>query len=221
MQPPLIGFEALAHEAAAVNEVKRCKRFTVLVGNPPYSKESQNMGDQFLRLIERFRIFSGERIREPGAILFERDINNDYVKFLGLNRNLLEQVRAGVLGMITSNSYLDGKNFRGVRDALSESFNGLRVLNLHGDSRSGALGRKGIIDENVFDIETGVSIIFATRTDSPAQCKMFGYSEIIGTYEQKAELLLACDPCLQAISCPILFRSRLLIGFCVFCRCGL
>jgi predicted helicase len=35
-QLPLIGFDALAHEAAAVNEIKRHKRFTVVIGNPPY-----------------------------------------------------------------------------------------------------------------------------------------------------------------------------------------
>jgi methylase of polypeptide subunit release factors len=34
--------DTLAHEAAAVNEVKRHKRFTVIVGNPPYSGESMN-----------------------------------------------------------------------------------------------------------------------------------------------------------------------------------
>jgi hypothetical protein len=33
-QLPLIGFDALAHEAAAVNEIKRHKRFTVVIGNP-------------------------------------------------------------------------------------------------------------------------------------------------------------------------------------------
>jgi len=33
-QLPLIGFDVLAHEAAAVNEIKRNKRFTVVIGNP-------------------------------------------------------------------------------------------------------------------------------------------------------------------------------------------
>src|ERR1035437_183549 len=41
-QLPQIGFEALAHEAAAVNEVKWYKRFTVVIGNPPYSGHSAN-----------------------------------------------------------------------------------------------------------------------------------------------------------------------------------
>src|SRR5208282_3995851 len=34
---------ALAHEAKAVNDVKRHQRFTVVIGNPPYSGISANM----------------------------------------------------------------------------------------------------------------------------------------------------------------------------------
>ncbi len=37
-QMPLIGFEPLAHEAQAVNDIKRYKRFTVVIGNPPYGE---------------------------------------------------------------------------------------------------------------------------------------------------------------------------------------
>lgn len=180
---------ALAHEAEAVNAIKKDQRFTVVIGNPPYSKASKNLGEQFQTLIERFRLYSHKRIREPGAILFERDINNDYVKFLGLGINAIERAESGVLGLITSNSYLDGKNFRGVRDALSNSSNSLRLLNLHGDSRSGALARQGIIDENVFDIETGVCILLADRQNGDAHCKNLEYSEIVGTYTHKALLL--------------------------------
>lgn len=193
---------ALAHEAQAVNEIKRKQRFTVIIGNPPYSKASQHLGAQFLNLIDRFRLFSGERIREPGAILFERDINNDYIKFIGLNRKLIELVRVGVLGIITSNSYLDGKNFRGVRDALTDTCDELSILDLHGDSRSGALARQGLVDENVFDIETGVSILLARRTASTVRGTGVKYSETIGTYEQKA-LFLECSPHLQDRFSPI------------------
>jgi predicted helicase len=188
---------ALAHEAQAVNAIKRHQRFTVVIGNPPYSKASQNLGDQYLSLIEPFRMFSGERIREPGAILFERDINNDYVKFFGLNRQLIELAGRGVLGVITSNSYLDGKNFRGVRDALTACFNELSVLTLHGDRRSGALARQGIVDENVFDIDTGVCIVLAIRTRSNAACTEVAYCEAIGTYGRKASLLLDYDQSLH------------------------
>jgi predicted helicase len=194
---------ALAHEAKAVNRIKRFQRFTIVIGNPPYSKASQNLGEQFLHLIERFRSFSGERIREPGAILFERDINNDYVKFIGLYRLLIEASGTGVLGVITSNSYLDGKNFRGVRDGLAGSFSNLSVLNLHGDSRSGVLARQGVVDENVFDIETGVCILLASRMVPLVRCTQVAYAEITGTFEEKASLLLARNSELHGKARPI------------------
>lgn len=37
---------ALAHEAQAVTGVKREQRFTIVIGNPPYSGISANMGAQ-------------------------------------------------------------------------------------------------------------------------------------------------------------------------------
>jgi len=197
---------ALAHEANAVNAVKRNQHFSVVIGNPPYSKASQNLGQQFLNLIERFRFFDELRIHEPGAILFERDINNDYVKFLGFNRKLIEFSGIGMMGMITSNSYLDGKNFRGVRDALCKTFNDISVTNLHGDSRSGALARQGIADENVFEIETGVCILIGAKTQLDGTCSQIKYSEVTGTYIEKAALLLDYSPKLQGRFTPIDMR---------------
>ncbi|MBC7621489.1 MAG: hypothetical protein H7293_21330 [Candidatus Saccharibacteria bacterium] len=202
---PELAFEApmLAHEASAANRVKEYLCATVIVGNPPYSKASQNLGEQYQNLIERFRMFSGERIREPGAILFERDINNDYVKFLGLSRNSIERSATGILGLITSSSYLDGKNFRGVRDALTKTFNSLKVLNLHGNSRSGSLARQGIADENVFEIETGVNILLATKLEVRADCSTLSYGEAIGSYDHKVHLLLTNDASLTGYSSTI------------------
>ena len=103
---------ALAHEAEAVNEIKFKQRFTVLIGNPPYSDASQNLGPQFEGLIKSFRFYEGARIRERGAIRFEHVINNDYVKFWGLCISLISKVPVGMIGLITSNSYLGGKSFR-------------------------------------------------------------------------------------------------------------
>jgi hypothetical protein len=59
-QLPLIGFDALAHEAEAVNEVKRRKRFTVVVGNPPYSLISANMEPAHRSLVERYKSIGGD-----------------------------------------------------------------------------------------------------------------------------------------------------------------
>jgi len=181
---------ALAHESEAVNEVKRNKCFTIVIGNPPYSKASQNLGEKYLPLIESFRYFDEEKIQEPGAILFERDINNDYIKFVGFVCNHAALSEVCVLGMITSSSYLDGKNFRGVRDTLINTFSSIYLTDLHGDNRSRSMDSAGIHDENVFDIETGVSIIQASVCGGDADTTSINYTDIVGTYHEKANSLL-------------------------------
>src|ERR1035441_7793119 len=58
-------FPALAHEAAAVNAVKRAKRFTVAMGNPPYSVSSWNSGAWITDLIEAYK----RRVRGEDRII--------------------------------------------------------------------------------------------------------------------------------------------------------
>ncbi|GAB5513202.1 type ISP restriction/modification enzyme [Rhodopirellula baltica] len=177
----------LAKEAEEASTTKRMLTPTVQLGNPPYNKETQHLGQEYEYLITNYRSFRGSRIREPGAILFERDINNDYAKFFGYWTLAPLSGIPCVLGVITSNSFLDGKNFRGLRDHLATVYSRLNFLNLHGDRRSSALSREGIEDENVFDIETGVVISLCARTpaESPdiAACE---YTDLIGTEREKS-----------------------------------
>ena len=72
---------ALAHEAQAVDEIKRRQLFTVVIGNPPYSKISSNLTPEMRATVERYRYLDGERIRERGALQFEINLQDDYVKF--------------------------------------------------------------------------------------------------------------------------------------------
>ena len=50
---------ALAHEARAANEIKRQKRFTVVLGNPPYSKHSSNKGRWISGLMREYYFVDG------------------------------------------------------------------------------------------------------------------------------------------------------------------
>lgn len=197
---------ALAHEAQAVNEIKQGQRFTLIIGNPPYSDASQNLGPQFARLVEPFRFFQGERIRERGAIRFEHVINNDYVKFWGLSVQLLSAVPVGAVCLITSNSYLGGKSFRGVRDAMLLSCSHLRVTDLHGEGWSGELARAGKVDENVFEIQTGVAVCQLVKNFG-AQEALVEYADVAGTYAFKAEALAAKPTPNEYVSVPADLRS--------------
>jgi hypothetical protein len=188
-QLPLIGFDALAHEAAAVNEVKRHKRFTVVIGNPPYSDASQNMGEWTAPLIEPFRFYQQSRIKERGAIRFEHCINNDYVKFWGLTLALINQSPLALAALITSNTFLGGKSFRGVRDAMVGKVTRVEILDLHGEGWAGDLAKQGIKDENVFEITTGVAITSLVKPLQNQDVANVFHREITGTYEYKARLL--------------------------------
>jgi hypothetical protein len=116
---PGLEFEApmLAHEAAAANRVKEQLAATVVVGNPPYSGESGNKGEWIANLM-RSRLTDGSDsyFRFDDADLGERNpkwINNDYVKFIRLAQSRLATLGTGVMGYITSNSYLESPTFQG------------------------------------------------------------------------------------------------------------
>jgi predicted helicase len=173
---------ALAHEAQAVNTVKRHKRFTVVMGNPPYSYMSANLTQVAAALIEPFRFVDGVRIRERSALSLERSLQDDFVKFFGLALHLRQDTGpAFVLGFITNNSYMDSTLHRGVRGELMRLFSRLYFVNLFGDSIKDR-------EENIFDIQQGVAIFLgeacANGTNSCA-CT----SDVHGTRSEKYESL--------------------------------
>jgi hypothetical protein len=148
-------FGPLAREAQEVNLAKRTKRFTIVIGNPPYSVSSWNTGSWITSLVEDYkRTVRGEESQI-------QSLSNDYIKFLRYGQWQIEQASAGVLGMITGHGYLHGTQPRDLRGDLSETFDRCYCLDLHGSIRrtDTADGQ----DEPVFLITTGVAIIVAFR----------------------------------------------------------
>jgi len=160
---------ALAHEAEAVNEVKRKHRFTVVIGNPPYSGLSSNMGPWIDGLLKG-QLPDGTRTASyyhvDGEPLGERKVwlQDDYVKFIRLSQWLLDATGAGVHGYISNHGYLDNPTFRGMRWSLMQSFQRIRVLDLHGNLKKKESPPDGGRDVNVFDIQQGVAIGLFTKT---------------------------------------------------------
>ena len=174
LEPPgegqlTLGFlPALAHEAEAVNEIKRKRRFTVVIGNPPYSGLSSNMGPWIDGLLKG-RLPDGTATssyyRVDGAPLGERKVwlQDDYVKFIRLSQWLLDGTGAGVHAYISNHGYLDNPTFRGMRWSLTQSFRRIRVLDLHGNLKKKEVPPAGGRDVNVFDIQQGVAIGFFAK----------------------------------------------------------
>lgn len=143
--------EALAHEAKAANEAKET-HFTVVVGNPPYSGNSSNRGEWIEGLINTYRFVDGAPLGEVKVWL-----RDDYVKFIRLSQFIFDRTGAGVCGLITNNSFVEGLTHRGMRQSLAQAFDGIKILDLHGDSKINKHGPE-VRDENVFEIMQGVAI---------------------------------------------------------------
>nr|WP_256438405.1 hypothetical protein [Methylococcus sp. EFPC2] len=186
-QLPLIGFDALAHEAAAVNEIKRHKRFTVLIGNPPYSLYTANLTEAGNALIEPFRSVAGEVVRERGALQLEKNLQDDYVKFFGLARSILKSSDVGTLGLISNHGYLNNRTLRGMRYSLVEFFRKSWILELHGSASRSSTKSREVSDQNVFDIQQGVAVGIFTRLH--AAPSSVSHEEILGSRTIKYDWL--------------------------------
>ncbi len=149
---------ALAHEAAAVNAIKQHKRFTVVIGNPPYSGISSNMTDYAQRIVDAYRVVDGAALSEKKLWL-----QDDYVKFIRKAQTTIESARVGVSGFISNHGYLDNPTFRGMRQSLMGTYQQMFVLDLHGNANKKEESPDGSEDKNVFDIRQGVAICLTTR----------------------------------------------------------
>jgi len=177
-QLPLIGFDALANEAAAVNEIKRHKRFTVVIGNPPYSVTSANFNPFIDSLMDDYK----KHVRgEQGLVA----LADDYLKFIRLSQKLLAASTCGVWGMITNHGYLKGVIHRGVRKELLDQFNSMFLLDLHGDSNIGERVPTGKGNKNVFDIQQGVAVSIGLRRIENESGNSVRHSDLWGSRNEK------------------------------------
>ncbi len=169
---------ALAEEAQAVNQVKAGQRFTVVIGNPPYSGHSANKGDWIRGLLrgEDGSDATGSYFHIDGKPLGERNpkwLNDDYVKFIRYAHRSIERTRVGILGFVTNHSYMDNPTFRGMRQSLKDTFAEVHLLDLHGNSKKKERTPEGGKDENVFDIQQGVAVCLYVKSaagpDAPTQ----------------------------------------------------
>ena len=155
---------ALAREAAAVDEIKRKQRLTVVIGNPPYAGHSRN--NQVPWIVDKVHDYKRNYpdLQKPGQAKWLQD---DYVKFLRLAEREIARSTSGVLGFITNHAWFDNPTFKGMRKHLLESFDQRTVLDLHGNANKKETAGDGSPDENVFEIKQGVAISVLARRPSP------------------------------------------------------
>jgi predicted helicase len=153
----------------------------VVLGNPPYSVVSSNKGKIITDLLEDYRKNLNEKNIQP--------LSDDYIKFIRFGQYQIKKSGEGILAYICNNGFLDGIIYRQMRKSLSEAFDKIYVLNLHGNARKKESGPDGSKDENVFDIMQGVSInIFVKTSKSRKPAEVF-YRDLYGKREDKYKFL--------------------------------
>lgn len=182
LQPPkeldleeIMRLGAMAHEAERANVAKERIPFTVILGNPPYS-QSITENTFIIELMKSWK----KDLRET-----KHDLNREEWKFLRYSTSLIATTGTGVVSFIVNRDYLDGITKRVMRSNLLADFPGQYHIDLNGDVKG------EVNDENVFDIQQGVSIcVFSTSGRSVR------YASIKGSREEKLAWLEA-----EAINC--------------------
>lgn len=187
-QTELPGMASLSEESHLAGEVKKEQPILVILGNPPYSGISANMGKWITGLIEDYKYVDGTHFGER-----KHWLQDDYVKFIRFAQWKINQAGEGAVGFITNHGYLDNPTFRGMRQSLMNTFNEIYLLDLHGSISKKEKCPNGSKDENVFDIQQGVAIgLFVKKPSKKKVCKVY-HSEIWGLRTKKYEWLLGKD----------------------------
>lgn len=152
----------LSEEANEANRIKRDTPVMCVIGNPPYSGESANKGKWIMGLMEDYKKEPGgkEKLKEKNP----KWINDDYVKFLRYGQHFIEKNGTGILAFINPHGFLDNPTFRGMRWNLLKTYDKIYTIDLHGNSKKKESSPDGGKDENVFDIQQGVSINILIKT---------------------------------------------------------
>jgi len=173
----------LSREAEAANFIKTKAPIMVVLGNPPYANFGlMNKGKWILNLINDYK---------KGLNESKINIDNDYVKFIRYGEHFIEKNGEGILAYINDNSFLDSITFRQMRKHLFDTFDKIYILNLHGNSRIKEVSPDGTKDENIFDIQQGVSINIFVKTGKKKEDELseLFYCDIFGKRKNKAQLL--------------------------------
>lgn len=177
---------ALSNEANQASHIKRDAPVMVVLGNPPYSGISSNNGAWITSLIDDYKYVNGVHFNER-----KHWLNDDYVKFIRLGQAFVDKNTEGVLAYINNHSFLDNPTFRGMRWNLMQSFDKIYIIDLHGNSKKKEVCPDGSKDENVFDIQQGVSISIFIKNGKKRKGELAEvyHCDIYGKRQDKYNLL--------------------------------
>ncbi|PAF42537.1 type ISP restriction/modification enzyme, partial [Helicobacter sp. 11S03491-1] len=178
----------LAKESSLAQSNKN-EDILIITGNPPYNGSSKNTYEGISVYYDFGKDKNGKPIKEKNS----KPLQDDYVKFIRFAESKIENQENGIIGIITNHSFLDNPTFRAMRKHLLSSFNKMYLLDLHGNTKKKEKSPDGSKDQNVFDIQQGVSISIFVKTHKKEtdglKCEVYHY-DLFGDRKSKYDFLL-------------------------------
>lgn len=163
------------------------KGVSIIIGNPPYSRSSQNKATSVEPLLASYK----NDVKVDKNI---QALSDDYVKFFRFAQAIIDKSGWGIVGFVSNHTFLRGNMFRGMRRSLLTSFDKMFVLDLHGNSKIQEDIPANVVDQSLFPIQQGTCIVFLVkyREQGPKQ-KVVMIHDLFGTRDSKFAWLAAHD----------------------------
>ncbi len=173
----------LSEEAKQAGRIKSETPIMVVMGNPPYSVSSCNKSKHIDEIMEVYKQDLNEKNIQP--------LSDDYIKFIRMGETYIEKNNEGILAYISNNSFLDGIIHRRMRQHLMTTFDKIYIIDLHGNAKKKETCADGSKDENVFNIQQGVSINIFVKTGKkqPDELAKVYHADLFGLRENKFDYL--------------------------------
>jgi predicted helicase len=142
-------------------ERERRADITIIIGNPPYNvgqeSENDNNKNRKYKVVDKD---VKDTYTKDSKATNKNALSDVYVKFFRWATDRL-QGRDGIVCFVSNNSFIDQTAFDGMRKHLSQDFERIDHLDLHGNVRRNP--KLSGTTHNVFGIQVGVGITLAVR----------------------------------------------------------
>jgi predicted helicase len=147
---------AMSAENTARIKDQNSRKISVIIGNPPYNawQDNYNQNNANLKYKEIDKRINASYVK-AGTAQNQIAVYDMYVRFYRWASDRIE--KNGLIAFITNRSFIDGKTFDGFRKIVEQEFDYIYIVDAGGDIRNG--DQSG----NVFDIRTGVAVMFLVK----------------------------------------------------------
>lgn len=157
-----LGMEDFSKEnmQRAIKQYK--KKINLIIGNPPYNANQRSENDN-----NKNKVYADldKRIKETyiNESAAQKTKQYDmYKRFIRWASDRIKSEDDGIIAFITNNAYLDSKQDDGFRKTVQKEFDYIYIVDLKGNARKRNKAEGG----NIFNIQTGVAIMFLIKKSS-------------------------------------------------------